>query len=190
MPSKIIIVIKSIARKWFVFVIIIILIVAYVEWVVRQTVYVAIVLTIIFIALFILHYAWTFYTSKRLEKLLGKQKSKRIDDKAVARLLKQPLNKIQEDMFELSQKQNSKNWLITFSNKQYIFYDEVVIKKFNQLYKKGYGDKEILEDLKKYKLETRTEIKSIEDTLIKCNRLSKRKISVKERREKVRFQDL
>ena len=188
MPSKFIIIVKSIARKWFIFIIIIILIVAYVEWIVRQTLIIAIVLTIIFIALFILHYAWTLYSSKRLEKFLVKHK--RIDDKNVARKLKQSLSVIQEDMFELSQKQHNKNWLITYSNKQYIFYHEFVISKFNQLYKKGYGDKEILEYIKEYNLETRAEIKSIEDTLIKYNRLSKRKISVKERREKERFQDL
>ena len=188
MPSQLIIIVKSITRKWFVFVIILILIVAYVEWINLQRLIVAITLTIIFIVLFILHYGWTLYKAKRLEKFFDKQK--RIDDKNVARILKQTLSKTQEDMFELSQKQYNKNWLITFSNKQYIYYHESIIKKFNQLYKKGYGDKEILEGLKEYKLQTRAEIKSIEDTLIKCNRLSKRKVSVKERRDKERFQDI
>lgn len=187
MPSKFIVIVKSIARKWFIFVIIIILIVAYTEYIVNKTFNVAIVLTIIFIVLFILQYAWTFYKSKSLEKHLGKYY--RIDDKNVARKLKQSLSEIHEKMFELSQKQYNKNWLIIFTNKQYIFYHEVIIMKFNQLYKKGYGDKEILDELKEYNLETRAEIKSIEDTLIKYNRLSKRKISVKDRRDKVRFQD-
>ena len=154
MPSKLIIIIKSIIRKWFVFVIILILIVAYVEWINFQSLIVAIVLTVIFIVLFGLHYLWILYKSKSIEKTLSK--FYRIDDKTVAKKLKQSLSVIQEDMFELSQKQDNKN----------------------------------LEDLKEYNLETRTEIKTIEDTLIKCNRLSRRKISVKERREKERFEAL
>ena len=130
MPSKLIIIIKSIIRKWFVFVIILILIVAYVEWINFQSLIVAIVLTVIFIVLFGLHYLWILYKSKSIEKTLSK--FYRIDDKTVAKKLKQSLSVIQEDMFELSQKQDNKNWLITFANKQYIFYHEFVILKLEQ----------------------------------------------------------
>lgn len=91
-------------------------------------------------------------------------------------------------MFELSQKQEKKDWLITFLNKQYIFYHEKTIAKFEEVYNKGFSEKEILDNLKDYKVTTRTEIKAIKDSLVKLNRLSERKISVKEHKDKQRFE--
>ena len=45
----------------------------------------------------------------------------------------------------------------------------------------------MLDNLKNYKIDTRGEIKTIQDTLIKLDRLSEREISVKEHKEKQRF---
>lgn len=90
-------------------------------------------------------------------------------------------------MFELSQKQMKKKSLIIFLNKQYIFYHQETIEKFLEFYNQGYSEKEILDNLKEYKLNTRTEIKVIKETLVKLDRLTEREISVKEHREKQRF---
>ena len=114
----------------------------------------------------------------------------RIDDKMIAKELGRTLSDIQEKMFNMWQKQKYNDWLIIFLNKQYIFYHELTIEKFKEFYKKGFADKEILEKLKEYDIETRAEVKSIEDALIKYNKLRKRDISVKEHRDKERFQNL
>lgn len=110
-----------------------------------------------------------------------------IDDKTFARKIKQPLAKVQKKMFEFSEKQSKKNWLIIFLNKQYIYYNEKTISAFKILYNKGYGEKEILDKIQKIGIKTRAEIKLIEELLIKYNRLDKREVSVKEYRDKQRF---
>ena len=113
----------------------------------------------------------------------------RIDDKTIARMMDHPLKKIREKMFDFSQKQAKKNWLIIFLNKQYIFYHQQTIDDFKELYSKGYGDKEILEELKELELESKAEVKLIIETLIKYERLSDREISVEERRKHEKFKD-
>jgi len=189
MPRKIIIFIKSIARKWFFFVIILILIIAYVGWIIGKNLIPAIVITIIAVVLLLLSYIPRLYFSKKLEKFMNQ--FYRIEDKTIAKKLGRSLQSVQDKMFELSQKQTKlKNWLIIFLNRCYIFYHELTIEKFKDLYHKGLGDKEILENLKEYDIETRAEVKSIEDTLIKYDRLSKREISVKDRKQRERFQNL
>jgi len=198
MPSKTIIILKSIARKWFIIVIIIIVIIAYVGWIIAENLTPAIVITIIAIALLILSYIPRLYLSKKLEKFM--RQYYRIEDKTIAKKLGRSLRSVQEKMFELSQKQTKmnkwqfwgkeKNWLIIFLNRCYIFYHENTIEKFKEFYYKGLGDKEILENLKEYNIETRAEVKSIEDALIKYEKLSEREISVKERKEREQFQNL
>ena len=90
-------------------------------------------------------------------------------------------------MFSMSTNQKKKEWLIIFLNKQYIFFNEKIIEAFTKLYNAGLGEKEILEKLAKLQVNTRAQVKSIEEALIKNNRLSQRKISVREYREKQRF---
>jgi hypothetical protein len=110
-----------------------------------------------------------------------------IDDKTVARKLKRPLAQIQENLFKLSKKQSKNSSLIIFTNGHYCFYSEKVITYFKSYYNKGLGEKEVLEKLSKYEIKTRTEIKAIEETLIKHDRLDERKVSVKEYRDKKRY---
>lgn len=188
MPLKYIIVLKSIARKWFLFVILIILIVAYIGWVNYKTVIVAIILTAIILTLFVLYYLWRIFRSKRIKLVI--KKYNRIDDIMMAKKVKRSLPLVQEKMFEIFQKQSGKKWLMIYLNKHYIFYRETTIEKFKELYYKGFGDKEILEELKEFNIETRAEIKAIEENLVKYNRLDKREVSVKDRREKERFKEL
>ena len=111
----------------------------------------------------------------------------KIEDDTIAKKFNKPISKIREDMFELSQDQEKKKWLIIFLNKQYIRYHQDTIQAFKESYNKGFTEKEILDNLKEYKVETRAEIKAIKDSLIKLNRLSEREVTVKEHKEKQRF---
>jgi len=111
----------------------------------------------------------------------------KIEDELIARKFKKPLQKIQDEMFELSQNQEKKKWVIIFLNKQYVFYHQETIEAYEKYYNKGYTEKEILDNLNDYKITTRAEIKIIKDNLVKLDRLSEREISVKEHKEKQRF---
>jgi len=179
MPKKLTVILKSIGRKWFFILIFVIIIVAIFN------LQVGIWMTIITLILYGLSYIPNLIFGNKLKRFLKNQKS--IDDKAIARSLKRKHEDIQKRMFKLSQKQRKQNWLIIFLNKQYIFYSEKIIEKFKELYNKGFGEKEILEELNKLKVNTRAEVKVIEETLIKNDRLTKRDISVKEYRDKQRF---
>ncbi len=179
MPKKYIVLFKTIGRKWFLFLVIIIIIVAIINPVA------AIWMTGITLVLFLLSYIPGIFFKNRLHKFMNK--FFKIEDELIARKLKKPLKIIQEDMFDLSQKQDKKKWLIIFLNKQYIFYHQETIQAFEDLYKKGYSEKEILDNLTDYKIDIRAEVKAIKDTLIKLKRISEREISVKEHYEKQRF---
>ena len=179
MPRKFVKTLKTIGRKWFIFLVAIIIVV----FIFYQIA--AIIITIITIILFALSYIPTLLFYKKLNKFLSGVNS--IDDKTVARKLKHPLAQIQDKMNKLSKKQGKKNSLIIFTNGHYIFYNEKIIANFKTYYIKGLGEKEVLEKLKKFNIETRTEIKTIEESLIKHNRLEERKVSVKEYRDKKRY---
>lgn len=179
MPKKYIVIIKTIGRKWFIFLVAIILIVA-----IYNTV-AAIWMSGITLVLFLLSYIPKLIFKRRLNKFL--KKFYKLEDELIARKFKKPLQKIQDEMFELSQKQKKKKWLITFINKQYVFYHEKTIEKFEEVYRKGFSEKEILDNLKVFKVNTKAEIKVIKDNLIRLERLSEREISVKEHRDKQRF---
>lgn len=179
MPKKLAIILKSIGRKWFLMLIIIIVIVAVFN------LQAGIWMTIITLILYGLSYIPEIIFSNKLKRFLKNQNT--IDDKTISRTLKKKYEDIQKEMFKLSQKQSKESWLIIFLNKQYIFYNSQIIEKFKELYKKGLGEKEILEELQKRKVNTRAEVKAIEETLIKNDRITERNISVKEYRDKQRF---
>lgn len=200
MTSKIVVFFKIILKYWFIYLVLAILII-YLYYPTH-----AIWITVISIIIIALTYIPSLYLRLRLVRFM--KQYYRIDDKTIARLLDKPLRKIQNKMFNLSQRQVSQNflirllrkksevtqkqakkkWLIVFINKQYIFYHMETIEKLKALYLKGYNYTEILEELKEFEIETREEIKSIVDTLIKNQRLSDREISVKDRQEKKRFE--
>ena len=112
---------------------------------------------------------------------------KTFDDITIAKKIGKPLNKVQEHMFILSQKQTNKDWVIIYINKHYQFYNESIIKKYKKLYNNGLGEKEILENFNESSIKTRPEVKAIEETLIRTDRIDERSISVKEYRDKKRF---
>ena len=179
MPGKFVKALKTIGRKWFIFLVVVIIIIFFFEQIV------AIIITIITIILFGISYVPTLMFSKKLNKFLSNINV--IEDKSVARRLNRPLSQIQEKMYKLSKNQNKKDSLITFYNGHYTFYNEKVIKKFKIFYNKGLGEKEILEQLKNFEINTRAEIKAIEDALVNNDRLEGRKVSVKEYRDKKRY---
>jgi len=179
MPGKFVKTLKTIGRKWFLFLVIAILIVFIIDQLV------AIIMTITSIVLFVLSYIPTLFFNKKLKKFLSENNT--IEDKMVAKKLKRTLPQIQEKMHILSKKQNKKNWLIIFTNKHYIFYNEKIVEKFREYYTQGLGEKEILEKLKNSDIKTKAEIKAIEDTLVENSRLEAREVSVKEYRDKKRF---
>jgi hypothetical protein len=179
MPKKYIVFFKSIGKKWFIILIVAILIVAIYELVA------AIVLTGITIVLFMLSYVPVLFFKNTLIRKMSK--FQRIEDKSLARMLDKRLKKIQEKMFKISQNQKKRKWLIVYFNKSYIFYNELPIEKFNEFYSKGYEEKEILEVLKEFNFKTRAEIKAIRETLTKHNRLSDREVSVRQHKEDLRF---
>ncbi len=164
---------------WFIFLIVSIIIVAIYNPIA------AIWITGFTIILFLSSYIPKLFFKNKLHKFL--KKYYKIEDNLIARKFNKPLEKIQDELFELLQNQEKKNWLITFLNKQYVFYHQKTIEKFKEVYNKGYTEKEILDSLKEFKVTTRAEIKIIKDTLVKLDRLSEREISVKEHREKQRF---
>ena len=110
-----------------------------------------------------------------------------IEDDTIAGEFKRPIRRIRDKMFEISQNQRNRKWVIVFLNKRYIFYHQDTIEKLTDLYNKGYSDKEILELLKENDLRTRAEVTIIKETLIKHGRLGKRAISVKQRQDQLRF---
>lgn len=198
MPKKYVVFYKSIGRKWFLFLVVAIFIVAIYSYYKYKRFEAAIVITVISLILLILSYIPSLFFTRKLMKLM--KIYYRIEDKTIGRLMNKSLQKIQEKMFDLSQKQvkkkkwqfwlKNKNWLIIYLDKQYLFYHQQTISRFKELYYKGFGDKEILEQLKEYELKSKSEVKAIIEELIKYDKLSEREISVKERREKERFRDL
>jgi hypothetical protein len=182
MPKKYVIFFKTIGRNWFFLPVVIIVILA-----IYQQFIPAIVLSAIFLVLFLLSYIPALFFKNRLTRSM--KKYYRIDDVTLSRKLEKKVEKIREEMFQLSQNQESKSWLIVFLNKQYIFYHENTIEKFKELYNEGYTEKEVFDKLVEYELKTRAEVKAILENLIRLNRISEREISVKEHLDKQRFID-
>ncbi|MFX1343859.1 MAG: hypothetical protein ACFFBC_00760 [Promethearchaeota archaeon] len=179
MPKKYIVFFKSIGRRWFLILVIIIVIIAFFNPIA------AIWMAGITLVMFLLSFIPRLFFKNKLNRFM--KKYYKIEDELIARKLNKPINKIRDEMFELSQNQEKKKWLIVFLNKQYICYHENTINAFKEIYNKGYSEKEMLDNLKDYKINTRQEIKAIQDTLVKLDRLNEREISVKEHKDKQRF---
>ena len=173
------IIIKSLRKYWILIVALIIFLIAFYNLVA------AIWITVIVIVIYLITDVPSLIFSIKFKKFIKEFYA--IDDKTIANLLKKPLKKMQERLFLMSLNQKAKDWLIIYINKQYVFFNEKTIKAFNILYKKGLGEKEILEKMTKFNVKTRAQVKLIEETLIKNNRLVQRKLSVKEYREQQRF---
>jgi len=177
MPKKYVIFIKKFRQHIITIIFIIIALIAllFININPIATIWICIIVIILLILSFVISYVSSLFFSKKLQKTL--REYNKVDDRLVARKIKQPLKKIQEQMFKLSQSQHEKDYLIGFMEKHYIYFHPCVINKFNELYGNGKNEKEMLEGLKDFNLETRAEIKIIRDTLIKLQRIEERKKS-------------
>jgi c-di-AMP phosphodiesterase-like protein len=146
---------------------------------------VAIWITLIAIIVYLVTWIPSILFSRNFKNCMKEYKT--FDDNTISKKIRKPLNKIQEHMFILSQKQNNKEWVIIYINKHYHFYNGSIIKKYKTLYNKGLGEKEILESFNDFFIKTRPEVKAIEESLIKTDRIEERSVSVKEYRDKKRF---
>jgi hypothetical protein len=174
-------ILKSIGRKWFIIFIIIILFIFLINP--EFAIWMIIITIILYLASFIPN----LFFSNRFTRYIKKFHS--VEDKDLVKKFNKPLRKIQETLFELSQNQKKKDWVIIYLNKHYIIYNEETIEKFKELYYSGFGEKEILENLQSYGIKTRAEIKAITDILIKYDRLEEREVSVKTYRDEQRFKE-
>ncbi len=181
MFQKLILILKSIGRKWFLIFILIILFIFLISP--EFAIWMIIITIILYLASFIPN----LFFSNRFNRYIKKFYS--IEDKNLVKKFNKPLRKIQEKLFELSQNQKKKDWVIIYLNKHYTIYNEETIEKFKELYNNGFGEKEILETLQSYGIKTRAEIKAIIDILIKYDKLEEREVSVKAYRDEKRFKD-
>jgi len=181
MFQKLIFILKSIGRKWFLVFIFIILLIFLVNP--EFAIWMIIITIILYLASFIPN----LFFSNRFTHYIKKFHS--IEDKSLAKEFNKPLRIIQEKLFQLSQNQEKRDWVIIYLNKHYIVYNEDIVKKFKELYNNGYGEKEILESIQSYGINTRAEVKAIIDSLIKSGKLEDRGVSVKEYREDQRFKE-
>jgi len=124
-----------------------------------------------FFIIYIVSYLITLSSKRRLLRLM--QEYSIISDKEIADKLKRPLDDIRKILSSLSKNQRNKKWLIVFLNKRYIFLNENGVESFKQLYKQGFSEKLILENLQQeMKIRSRAEVKAIEITLATHNRLN------------------
>lgn len=179
MPSKIIVFFKRVGRNWFLIFIIAVIFVFFIEQIL------AIWLVGIALVLYLLSFLPNIFFKRSLKGKMMEYYM--IEEDTIAHKMKKPLRKIRETLFKLSQKQRKKTHLIVYLDNRYVYFHEETVNKFNELYKKGFGEKEILEGMKKYDLQTKSEVKYILNTLKKHNRLPEREISVKEYRDKDRY---
>lgn len=179
MPSKIIVFFKRVGRNWFLIFIIAVIFVFFIEQIL------AIWLVGIALVLYLLSFLPNIFFKRSLKGKMMEYYM--IEEDTIAHKMKKSLRKIRETLFKLSQKQHKKTYLIVYLDNRYIYFHEETVNKFNELYKKGFGEKEILEGMKKYDLQTKSEVKYILNTLKKHNRLPERDISVKEYRDKDRY---
>jgi predicted solute-binding protein len=123
-----------------------------------------------FFILYLISYLISLSSKIKLLRLI--QEHLIISDKEIADKLERPIDNIRKILSSLSKNQKNKKWLIVFLNKRYISLNENGVENFKQLYKRGYNEKKILEDLQQeMRIRSRAEVKAIEITLAKHKRL-------------------
>ena len=124
-----------------------------------------------FFIIYLVSYLITLSSKRKLLSFMREYSI--ISDKDIADTLKRPIEDIRRILLSLSKNQKNKKWLIVFLNKRYIFLNENGVDSFKQLYKQGYSEKIILENLQQVmKIRSRAEVKAIEVTLANHNRLT------------------
>lgn len=109
-----------------------------------------------------------------------------IDGSAVAKRMGKPLYKIERALYKLAHEEKS-DYVVFFAQNEYFFVHADVVDQFVTLYAQGYGERELLAEMKKYGIDTRDVVKAITARLEEQDRLPERKVSVKERRAQLKF---
>ncbi len=127
---------------------------------------------IFIVIIFALHFPSLTFKSRLVNYM---KKNRVADDKIIAEKFKCTIEEVQEEMANLSKKNNREDWLISNLNNRYVFYNKDVIETIIDLYNLGMNEKYIFERLKKdTEVKTRAEIRAIEDILIRQKRIQKR----------------
>ncbi len=163
MVKKYIKILKRIWRLWFLILVVVIIIVAFLN------LPAAIIITVITLILFLLSYIPSFFFKSRVVRFL--KDYYRITEEEIIKEFNDDPEKVRRILFELFQNQEDTDWLIVLLNNNYIFYHSDIVKKFQEFYEKGYGEKKIFTLLQKVNLETRAEVKAIKNTLESNERL-------------------
>lgn len=163
MVKKYIKIAKKIWRLWFLILIAVIIVVAFLHLLA------AIILTVITIILFIASYIPSFFFKARVLRYL--KNYYRITENEITQHFSDKQEKVRKILFELFQDQEEKDWLMVLLNNTYIFYNSDMVKKYKEFYEKGYGEKKIFTLLQKVNMETRAEVKAMENTLENNDRL-------------------
>jgi hypothetical protein len=100
-----------------------------------------------------------------------------IEDRAVSQELNCSLQQVKNSMQKLIRKQDKKRWVIIPINDHYIFFNDIVINDFINLYKNGHNEKQIFESINRNEeiFKSRREVKILEDELMRQRRIFKRK---------------
>ncbi|MFW9823380.1 MAG: hypothetical protein ACFFE4_10620 [Candidatus Thorarchaeota archaeon] len=124
-----------------------------------------------FFILYLVSYLMTLSSKKTLLRLV--QEFLMINDNDIADKMERSLEDVRKILASLSKHQRNKKWLIVYLNKRYLFLNENGVDLFKNLYKQGYNEKVILENLQQeMKIRSRAEVKAIEMTLANYNRLN------------------
>lgn len=122
-------------------------------------------------AVYLVIYLVSLSSKKRLLKMIREYPI--INDKEISNKLERPIEDVRNVLFSLSKNQKNRKWLIVFLNNRYIFLNEKAVENFKQLYRMGYNEKKILENLQRNtRIKSRAEVKAIELTLANQNRLN------------------
>ena len=125
----------------------------------------------IFLLIYFIFFSISVSSKKRLIKTI--RSNLLISDEEIAKKLKRSVDDIRKTMFSLSRNQKHKKWLIAYLNNRYIFLNEEAVELFNQLYSRGYNEKQIFENLqRRMTIRSRAEVKAIETTLATNKRLN------------------
>ena len=125
----------------------------------------------IFLLVYFIFFSISVSSKKRLIKTI--RSNLLISDEEIAKKLKRSVDDIRKTMFSLSRNQKHKKWLIAYLNNRYIFLNEEAVELFNQLYSRGYNEKQIFENLqRRMTIRSRAEVKAIETTLATNKRLN------------------
>ena len=126
---------------------------------------------------------------KKLEearkRILAGEKFEVIDGTTASEKLGVHLNKVERKLYAWSRTPKF-NHVVAFLKNEYYFVHEDVVEKYRDLYRQGYGEKELLDEIPA--LGTRDLVKAVARRLAELGRLPEREISVRERRERMRYE--